>query len=157
MFRTILSTAIAVSLGAILGCGPDSGRKQVPIVFADQGRADQAMTFEAELRKLDHTDLDFENAPVRDVVKAMQEKFRCRIEMTRLAAEYVSESDVKVTARVEAIPADLAFAVMRAELELKGLVLVSRGNALGRPAFTLERSRARELTGGAPAKGATDF
>lgn len=145
MRKSIFAAVLAVmATSLIAGCRPDN-----------QGRPDTAMFYERELRKLDKTDLNFEAAPVRDVVAKIADKFGFRVELTRSAVEYIGLNDPRVTARVEAIPANLAFEVVRAELEAKGLILVPENNAFGRPAFKLDRTIAREITSSRPA--ATDF
>jgi hypothetical protein len=181
MTRMWLTLGTVLAAGALVGCGMGpSAYKPAPLQFAEQGRPDAAMAYERDLQnlgpagaefgrtdaaagyerdlqKLAHTDLNFANTPVQDVLKEMQEKFSCRIVVTRPAAQYIADNDTRVTARVESVPANLAFAVVRAELEFKGLMLIPVKNALGRPAFRLDRNTADDLSAGAPAKGGADF
>ena len=54
---------------------------------------------------------------------------------------------------MESIPKNLAFAVLRAELEFKGLVLIPEDNAFGRSAYILDRGLERDLATAAKAGG----
>lgn len=142
MFRILVSTAAATSLFALAGCSD--------IHYPDQGRPDAAWTAEKEVHRLGRTGLDFENATVGEVLRVMQQKFACSIRVNPRAQALIQETDPRVTAKVGEIPENLAFAVVRAQLEANGLVLVDLKNVFGQPGFELDRSAVREAQSAKP-------
>jgi len=136
MFRTLASAAAAISLFALAGCSDAH--------YPDQGRPDAAWSLEKEVHRLGRTGLDFENATVEEVLRVMQQKFDCSIRMSPRARALVAETDPRITAKVGEIPENLAFAVLRAQLEANGLVLVDLKTIFGQPGFELDRSAVRE-------------
>jgi hypothetical protein len=145
MDRMLVSAAAVISLFALAGCRDSAGQyKPSDIFYADQGRPDAAWKLEKKVHKLGHTDLDFENAAVGEVVLGLQEKFNCTVRVTKQAQKFIEENDLRVTARVGEIPENLAFAVLRAQLEANGLVLVDLKTIFGQPGFELDRSAVRE-------------
>jgi hypothetical protein len=92
--------------------------------------------------------LNFHRAPAHQVIAAMTARFNCRITLTQKASNYIHTRDVRITARAAAIPANLAFEVLRGQLETAGLVVQEAPNSaiLGRAHFLVDRSRLREAT-----------
>jgi len=144
MFRILSSAAAAISLFALAGCS-GSG-----IHYPDQGRPDAAWTIEKEVHSQGRTGLDFENATVEEVVRVMQQKFACTIRKSPRAQALILETDPRITAKVGEIPENLAFAVVRAQLEANGLALVDLKNIFGQPGFELDRSAVREAQSAKP-------
>ncbi|HOX08184.1 MAG TPA: hypothetical protein PK280_17445 [Planctomycetota bacterium] len=146
MFRASAAVLMAIALA---GC-------------AKKSFVDAPVNYDHQLRKGDRTDLSFVAAPVGEVVAQMETKSHCRITVTNQARSAIAAGDLRITAQVEPLPKELAFSVLQAELEFKGLVLIAQDNALGRPAYVLDRAKLRELSvpGDAArvsAKGGADF
>jgi len=94
------------------------------------------------------TNLNFHRTPAHEVITAMMTRFRCRITLTREASSYIHTNDVRITARAMAVPQNLAFEVLRGQMEAAGLVVQEAPNAtiLGRPHFLIDRSAICEAT-----------
>lgn len=158
-------------LGAVLlllaaGCYPS--KSDVGFQARGTGRADTAWKAEADYGKLAAPtwrdtvrsrprstlagqkliNLDFHDTPVHQVLARMSSRLGCRLTLTRAASNYIHRKDLRITARVGRVSSDLAFEVIRAQLEAKGLTLEEAPNAstLGKPHFLLDRSVMREAT-----------
>ena len=142
-----------LSLLFLAGCRERGAYKPADIHYADQGRSDAGYGQVTEFDRLSHTDLNFDDADVDKVVGVMEDKFSCRIDYSKAARAFITESNPRINARVESIPENLAFAVARSLLETKGLVLVAKKNPFGKPGFLLDRSAVRDLSA-APAASA---
>lgn len=142
------------SLALLAGCGPkpaaapaEGAGRPVAVVYPDQLDPDAAFQYHSKLAKTVVKGLDFQDATVAQVVAAMRKTFDCRIEITPEARQFIDRSDPRITAGLGEVQAPAAFATCRALLESKGLVLTSKGNAFGSPAFVLGRSIVRDVTG----------
>ncbi len=93
-------------------------------------------------------DLNFHRTPAHQVIAAMTARFNCRITLTQQASSYIHTKDVRITARAGSVPTNLAFEVLRAQMEAAGLVVQEASNStlLGRPHFLVDRSDLREAT-----------
>ncbi len=94
------------------------------------------------------TSLNFHETPAHEVIAALMTRFRCRVTLTQQASRYIHAKDVRITARASAVPENLAFEVLRGQMEAVGLVVQEAPNStiLGRPHFLIDRSRLRAST-----------
>ncbi len=143
--KSFLPLGAALALLAA-GCG----QKKVPVGFQARsvGRPDAGWKVDKAVKKSGQTDLDFQDASVDQVIGKMKAKFGCKVDLTRAALAHVRRKDPRITARVGRIPANLAFEVLRALLEAKGLTIQEApgASALGRAHFLLDRSAVPEAT-----------
>ncbi|MHC4917155.1 MAG: hypothetical protein ACYTGB_16875 [Planctomycetota bacterium] len=100
----------------------------------------------SEKQKL--VNLSFQRTPAHEVVSRMATLFKCKISITPAASLYMHEEDLRITARADRVPANLAFETLRGHLESKGLVMEeSRSTSLLTPQqFIVDRSRIREAS-----------
>jgi hypothetical protein len=100
------------------------------------------------LERQNPVDLDYRNTPVHRVLSDMATIFRCRVTLTHRASHHIHARDLRITARASRIPENLAFEVLRGQLEAVGLLVQEASNArvLGRPHLVVDRSRVREAT-----------
>lgn len=145
-----------LSLLFLAGCREQGAYKSADVYFADQTRADLGYEHVTQFDRTSHTDLNFDDADVSKVVAVMEDKFSCRIAVSPAARAFIAETNPRINARVESIPENLAFAVARSLLETKGLVLVARNNAFGKPEFRLDCSKVRDVTPAAAASGGAE-
>jgi hypothetical protein len=106
---------------------------------------------EAALRRSEKqklVSLNFQRTPAHQVISRMGTLFGCKISITPAASLYMHEGDVRVTARADRIPRNLAFETLRGHLEAKGLVVEeNRATSPFKPRhFTVDRSRVREAS-----------
>jgi hypothetical protein len=157
-----------VPLGALLallasGCGGEG--TAVGFQARSVGRPDAAWSLEERHRGLARhewpdrpaaapreddglMDLSYHRTPVHAVVAAIPSLFWCRVSVTTAANTYMHSKELTVTARATDVPKNLAFEVLRAELEAAGLVIQEFPGAspIGPPHFLIDRAAVREAT-----------
>ncbi len=150
----------------LLSAGCYADKSDVGFQARGTGRADTAWEAEDDYRKLaaptwrdtarsrprstlpeqGFINLDFHKTPVHHVLARMSSRLGCRLTLTQQARNYIHKQDLRITARVGRVPAGLAFEVIRAQLEAKGLTLeeAPKASTLGKPHFLVDRSAERE-------------
>ncbi len=106
---------------------------------------------EAALRRSEKqklVSLNFQRTPAHEVISRMGALLGCKMSITPAASLYMHEGDVRVTARADRVPMNLAFATLRGHLESKGLVIEENrtGSPLEPRHFTVDRTRVREAS-----------
>jgi hypothetical protein len=91
-------------------------------------------------------DLNFHQTPIHEVILVMMNKFGCRVTLTQPASRLIHVKDLRLTARASNVPANLAFEVLRGQLETKGLTVQEAPNAawIGQAHFLIDRSGVQE-------------
>jgi hypothetical protein len=134
---TTLAAAV-VPLMLVAGCTPEPD---------PMARPDAAFR---ELNKQLHEKglkrLDLQEASVKDVTSWLEKDLNCQVAIESAAIGFIAQTDPRITARMGEVPADLAFQVVRALLEAKGLTLEPAGEVDDKPRLTVGRSTLREAT-----------